>query len=236
MLHRHSAMKYSPTTVASEQRKSDSPGFTNPPARIRLTICNQPIPHNSVQTPAIIRPAIGCQPIPPARAHTRMPSSVTETLAPFGAVILWRSLSAILGSATQRPHTCLLTTPDRRACSPIRRRAKRVPEEVSCAFPFSISAGSGIRERRPISRVLSWTTIYLGSALPRASNGLPGSCSEAGRLILPYLAFLRAGFALPPLSPEARCALTAPFHPYLSSSARRYLFCGTFPGITPGPR
>jgi hypothetical protein len=30
----------------------------------------------------------------------------------------------------------------------------------------------------------------------------------------PYLVLLRAGFCLPPLSPEARCALTAPFHPY----------------------
>ena len=46
--------------------------------------------------------------------------------------------------------------------------------------------------------------MYLGSVLRRTSNGLPGSCSEAGRLILPYLAFLRAGFALPPLSPGAR--------------------------------
>ena len=31
---------------------------------------------------------------------------------------------------------------------------------------------------------------------------------------LPYLVLLRAGFCLPLLLPEARCALTAPFHPY----------------------
>jgi hypothetical protein len=30
---------------------------------------------------------------------------------------------------------------------------------------------------------------------------------------LPYLVFLRVGFALPLVSPRARCALTAPFHP-----------------------
>ena len=30
----------------------------------------------------------------------------------------------------------------------------------------------------------------------------------------PYLALLRAGFCLPPVLPRARCALTAPFHPY----------------------
>ena len=36
--------------------------------------------------------------------------------------------------------------------------------------------------------------------------------------MLPYLVLLRVGFTLPPVSPPARCALTAPFHPYLASS------------------
>jgi hypothetical protein len=31
----------------------------------------------------------------------------------------------------------------------------------------------------------------------------------------PYLVLLPVGFTLPPLLPKARCALTAPFHPYL---------------------
>src|SRR3954470_7757897 len=35
--------------------------------------------------------------------------------------------------------------------------------------------------------------------------------------VLPYLALLRAGFCLPPVLPRARCALTAPFHPYSPS-------------------
>ena len=35
----------------------------------------------------------------------------------------------------------------------------------------------------------------------------------------PYLILLPVGFALPPLLPEARCALTAPFHPYLAEAA-----------------
>ena len=30
-----------------------------------------------------------------------------------------------------------------------------------------------------------------------------------------YLVLLRVGFTLPHLLPDARCALTAPFHPYL---------------------
>ena len=35
----------------------------------------------------------------------------------------------------------------------------------------------------------------------------------------PYLVLLRAGFCLPPMLPPARCALTAPFHPYSPSRA-----------------
>src|SRR6185295_19401801 len=37
----------------------------------------------------------------------------------------------------------------------------------------------------------------------------------------PYLVLLRAGFCLPPVLPRARCALTAPFHPYPSRVLRR---------------
>src|SRR3546814_13358547 len=40
----------------------------------------------------------------------------------------------------------------------------------------------------------------------------PHSAEPAGR---PYLIVLRVGFAVPPPLPGARCALTAPFHPYL---------------------
>ncbi|CAN5298494.1 hypothetical protein BH10PSE19_BH10PSE19_09190 [soil metagenome] len=35
------------------------------------------------------------------------------------------------------------------------------------------------------------------------------------KLLGSYLVLLRMGFALPLLLPAARCALTAPFHPYL---------------------
>ena len=54
---------------------------------------------------------------------------------------------------------------------------------------------------RPISRVLSWATIHLERASPRASSDLPGSLcgpqlpAEAGAL--PYLVLLQAGFAVP---------------------------------------
>ena len=44
------------------------------------------------------------------------------------------------------------------------------------------------------------------------------------------MALQPARFTLPFLLPKTRCALTAPFHPYLSkhNSQRRYIFCGTF--------
>ena len=78
--------------------------------------------------------------------------------------------------------------------------------------------GSG---SRPVSRVLSRAVIHLRRTSPCACSDLPGS--NAGRAsppvgdMLPYLVLLRVGFALPPVSPPARCALTAPFHPYLTT-------------------
>ena len=74
------------------------------------------------------------------------------------------------------------------------------------------------KESRPISRVLSWAIIPLGRPSPCASSGLPGSARRSGAavlpLLLPYLALLQVGFAMPSVLPPTRCALTAPFHPY----------------------
>src|SRR5262249_39958241 len=46
-----------------------------------------------------------------------------------------------------------------------------------------------------------------------------------------YLVLLRAGFCLPPMLPPARCALTAPFHPYLFAALKgpRYVRRGDRP-------
>src|SRR5690606_19520666 len=68
------------------------------------------------------------------------------------------------------------------------------------------------------------------------SSDLPGGLGRAVRQAVarrtpPYLVLLRAGFGLPPVLPQARCALTAPFHPYRGlegASPRRYVFCATF--------
>ena len=44
----------------------------------------------------------------------------------------------------------------------------------------------------------------------------------------PYLILLPVGFAVPPLLPEARCAFTAPFLPYLAE-AKAVSFLWHFP-------
>jgi hypothetical protein len=46
----------------------------------------------------------------------------------------------------------------------------------------------------------------------------------------PYSILLPVGFTLPPLLPEARCALTAPFRPG-RTEARWCDFCGTIPQV-----
>ena len=69
------------------------------------------------------------------------------------------------------------------------------------------------------------TTIPLDRPLLAGSSNLPGSLGRAVRSLirprlragvetLPYLVLLRAGFCLPRAFLLARCALTAPFHPY----------------------
>src|SRR5688572_11698943 len=90
-------------------------------------------------------------------------------------------------------------------------------------------AGKPNPVRRRALRRSDATTIPLGRRLLAGSSDLPGDvrlrlsakAARTGRPITPpYLALLRAGFCLPPALPPARCALTAPFHPYLSTHPR----------------
>ena len=62
-------------------------------------------------------------------------------------------------------------------------------------------------------------TISLGSTLLRTSCSLPGTQVERAAP-RPCLALLRVGFSMRLPLPEARCALTAPFHPYLCPLTR----------------
>src|SRR5258705_1404617 len=60
-------------------------------------------------------------------------------------------------------------------------------------------------------------TRLRGRGLRRGLSDLPGGRERAVLMAPPYLVLLRAGFGLPPTLPPARCALTAPFHPYPST-------------------
>jgi hypothetical protein len=62
-------------------------------------------------------------------------------------------------------------------------------------------------------------TIHLEHMLPSASRNQPGRQGRKSLIFLrkshhPYSVLLPVGFTMPPPLPGARCALTAPFHPY----------------------
>jgi len=109
------------------------------------------------------------------------------------------------------------------------------------AFIIVVLAGvssAGLRRksgrREPaISRVLSRTTIHLGQPSPTASSGLPGSLHR--RAVQPMAAYspiwpcFRRGLPCRGVLPPARCALTAPFHPYRRRSALAVYFLWHFP-------
>ena len=91
------------------------------------------------------------------------------------------------------------------------------------------------------------TAIPLGRPLPGASSNQPGRQpgDGLGQAWLsqdgprrPYSILLPVGLAMPPTLPPARCALTAPFHPYPAPVTRagRSAFCGAFPGVAPAGR
>jgi hypothetical protein len=114
----------------------------------------------------------------------------------------------------------------------------RNPERSRGTFPqYFVAAG-------PVSRILSAvagrTVIPLGRTLLRGSSDLPGGCGAPSRhaspanpkahwKLPPYLVLLRVGFALPAALLRRRCALAAPFHPYLSLAARAVCFLWRFP-------
>ena len=81
--------------------------------------------------------------------------------------------------------------------------------------PSSVRTVATVRRPRSGGRIIS-----LGRALLRASCSLPGTRAERATP-RPCLALLRMGFTVRLPLPAARCALTAPFHPYLYRSRLR---------------
>ncbi len=109
----------------------------------------------------------------------------------------------------------------RRAAAGLRSRLARcndLPRSVE-KWRRIAAKNQQIRRSRPISRVLSRTTIPLGCASPRTSSDLPGSlhgpCVRRLRTAcFPIWSCSRRGLPCHRMLPPARCALTAPFHPY----------------------
>ena len=100
----------------------------------------------------------------------------------------------------------------------------------------------------PVSRILSALRQDGHSSGPRITAGLkrptrrlwrteparsPCATRRPRQKVPPYLVLLRVGFALPGALLRRRCALTAPFHPYLSLAARAVCFLWHFPSNHP---
>ena len=108
--------------------------------------------------------------------------------------------------------------------------------------PSDFSDGVHKKWSQPVSRVLSWTVIRLGLRSLTGSSNLP--VPNAGRASYhkgnrePIWSCF--GWSLPchELLPVARCALTAPFHPYLIrvNGHRRFALCCTGRRLAPPRR
>ena len=106
-----------------------------------------------------------------------------------------------------------------------------VSRPVSRVLSGGLPLRDGHSSGAPLARRLEQPTRAAAGIEPGALGALP---RHPGR---PYSVLLPVGFAVPPPLPEARCALTAPFHPCLRVAPRgRFVFCGTFPGVAPGGR
>ncbi len=102
------------------------------------------------------------------------------------------------------------------------------------------------KQEPPISRVLSWTTIHLGRPSPIASSNLPGSplrrAVQAISLLTPLFGLAPGGVYRAAACYHPRGALLphlftltgAPGHRQVA--LRRYIFCGTFHGLSPSRR
>jgi hypothetical protein len=83
---------------------------------------------------------------------------------------------------------------------------------ISCQT--ACKPGSVLARRRAMDDHSSGTPVARRLARPTRAAAREPACRASGKpTCRPYLVLLRVGFAVPPLLPGARCALTAPFHP-----------------------
>ncbi len=140
---------------------------------------------------------------------------------------------------------CSWYVPRKICLYPAGRRSRQQGNAASAAgCEPSCSALTSKRQTacKPGSVPRGGMAIHLGRPLPDASRDLPGrrrGNPPGLAAYRPYSVLLPVGFAVPPPSPAARCALTAPFHPCRPAggpAGRRFAFCGTFPGVAPAGR
>ncbi len=125
--------------------------------------------------------------------------------------------------------------PKKAALAPF-RRPRRSRAETSCK-PSSVA--------RNFRRRSDLAVISLGMSLPTPSSTPPvptrgPRAHRCGRSLSMHgtaCACTRWGLPCPVRHRSGRCALTAPFQPYLRpKSHRRFVFCGTFPDPQPAGR
>ena len=151
-------------------------------------------------------------------------------------------------SATFAGHAQSGASPCRKSLQLLRdmHRAAQVPVAKVCSF----CGTCGEPKRQPACKPGSvpatncgrWPFLWDDRCRPpRATNPGDGSGADldaSPRPYRPYSVLLPVGLAMPPTLPPARCALTAPFHPYRPDVAarRRSALCGAFPGVAPAGR
>jgi len=67
---------------------------------------------------------------------------------------------------------------------------------------------------------VTFASVAAATKMSQQSRKRSGRAVRQALPTPPYLVLLRAGFCLPPTLPPARCALTAPFHPYPHRGSR----------------
>jgi len=89
---------------------------------------------------------------------------------------------------------------------------------------------NSVRNKNAAGRSFLWATHYCvaQATYPEVAAHRAGTLPAEAE-IPPYLVLLRVGFALPGTLLRRRCALTAPFHPYLNLAAQAVCFLWHFP-------
>jgi len=97
---------------------------------------------------------------------------------------------------------------------------------------------NSVRRIAPAGRSFLWAAHYCGAqaTYPEVVAHRAGTRLRQGLRFPPYLVLLRVGFALPVALLRQRCALTAPFHPYLDVATGAVYFLWHFPSsrLEPG--